>query len=86
MTGEKGKQARRIFSVELDSGEDLLKVNVPNRTQRIMVEGTIGVLKQARFVEDAVLELVGTDGVLRVDLTREDLAAPSRSRAGVIPR
>jgi hypothetical protein len=48
-----------------------------------MMEGTIGALKHAEFVEDAVLELVGTNGVLRVDLSREDLAKPSqRSRMG----
>jgi hypothetical protein len=41
------------------------------------MEGTIGALKYAEFVEDTVLELVGTGGVLRVDLSREDLAKPS---------
>jgi len=60
--------------VELDSGDDLLKVNIPNRSQRIMVEGTIGALKRAEFVDDAVLELVGTNGTLRVDLSKDDLA------------
>jgi hypothetical protein len=74
MVGKRGKQPRRVFSVELDSGDDLLKVNVPNRSQRIMVEGTIGALKHAGFVEDTVLELVGTDGILRVDLSRDDIA------------
>ena len=60
--------------MELDSGDDLLKVNIPNRSQRIMVEGTIGALKRAEFVDDAVLELVGTNGTLRVDLSKDDLA------------
>jgi hypothetical protein len=79
MAGERG--ARRIFSVELDSGDDLLKVSIPNRSQRILMEGTIGTLKQAGFVEDAVLELVGTNGVLRVDLSREDMEKYNRKEA-----
>jgi hypothetical protein len=73
MTGKNATQVKRVFSVELESGDDLLKVNIPNRSQRMMMEGTIGALKHAEFVEDAVLELVGTDGVLRVDLSRDDL-------------
>jgi len=67
----------RVFTVELNSGSDLRKVNVPNGTQRILVEGTIGTLKHAGFVEGTVLELVGTGGILRVDLSREDLAIPT---------
>jgi len=78
MARKKGAQARRVFSVELNSGDDLLRVNVPNRSQRIMVEGTIGALKRAEFVEDAVLELVGTNGTLRVDLTKSDLTKHAR--------
>jgi hypothetical protein len=78
MTGKKGAQIRRVFSVELDSGDDLLKVNIPNRSQRIMMEGTIGALKHAVFVEDAVLELIGTNGILRVDLSKHDLEKHSR--------
>lgn len=75
---------RRVFSVELDSGSDVSRLNVPNGSQRILMEGTIGVLKRAEFVEDSVLELVGTNGILRVDLSREDLAKHG-SRRGAGP-
>jgi len=50
------------------------RLNVPNGTQRVLMEGTIGSLRHAGFVEDTVLELEGTEGVLRVDLSMEDLA------------
>ena len=56
-------------------------MSIPNRSQRILMEGTIGTLKQAGFVEDAVLELVGTNGVLRVDLSREDMEKYNRKEA-----
>ncbi len=45
------------------------------------MEGTIGSLKRAEFVEDSVLELVGTNGVLRVDLSGKDLAKLVRKGA-----
>lgn len=73
-------EKERVFTVELNSGSDLKKVNVPDGAQRILMEGTIGTLKHAEFVEDTVLELVGTEGVLRVDLSREDLAKPSQKQ------
>ena len=68
----------RVFSIELDSGNALKKVSVPNGKQRVLLEGTIGSLEHARFVEDAILELIGTDGVLRVDLSKEDLTFGQR--------
>ena len=74
MVRKKSTDAGRVFSVELDSGSDVRKLSVPNGSQRIMMEGTIGALRHAGFVEDSVLELVGTAGILRVDLSREDLA------------
>jgi len=68
----------RVFTVELDSGDGLKRVSVPNGAQRILMEGTIGPLKKAWFIEDSILELVGTSGVLRVDLSRNDLAKSSQ--------
>jgi len=81
MARNKGAQGRRVFLIELDSGDDLLKVNVPNRSQRTMVEGTIGALKRAEFVEETVLELEGTEGVLGADLAKEDLVRSGRRRS-----
>ena len=67
----------RVFTVELNSRSDMKNLIVQNRAQHVLMEGTIGILKHAEFVEDTVLELVGTRGVLRLDLTREDLAKPT---------
>jgi hypothetical protein len=67
----------RVFTVELNSRSDMKNLIVQNRAQHVLMEGTIGILKHAEFVEDTVLELIGTRGVLRLDLTREDLAKPT---------
>jgi hypothetical protein len=71
----------RVFTLELNSGSDLRRVSVPNGNQRVLVEGTLGILNRARFVETNVLEVAGTNGVLRVDLAPEDLTKP-RARRG----
>jgi len=69
---------RRGFSIELSSGSDLKRLKVPNGTRRILVEGTIGALRHAEFVEDSVLELVGSNGVIRIDFSKGDLSSASR--------
>jgi len=73
-TGARRSERGRVFTIELNSGSDVKRLNVPNGTQRVLMEGTIGSLKHAGFVEDAVLELEGSEGVLRVDLSMDDLA------------
>ena len=78
MTREKEAGGKRVFSVELSSGSDLSKLNVPNESKRLLMEGTIGTLKRAEFVEGSVLELVGTNGILRVDLSMDDLVKHAR--------
>lgn len=79
MAKDKGGGEERGFVVELNSGSDLKNVNFTDWAQRILLEGTIGNLKCANFVEDGVLELAGTEGVLRIDLSKQDLTEASRS-------
>lgn len=77
MSETKRSEKERVFIVELHSTSDVKNVIVENAAQRIVMEGTIGALRHAEFVEDTVLELAGTRGVLRIDLAREDLVKPS---------
>jgi len=65
--------------LELDSGSDLKKVSVPNGAQRLLLEGTIGTLKRVEFIEDSVLELAGSTGIIRIDLSREDMVKFAKS-------
>jgi len=77
MSETKRSEKERVFIGELHSTSDVKNVIVENAAQRIVMEGTIGALRHAEFVEDTVLELAGTRGVLRIDLAREDLVKPS---------
>ena len=70
----------RVFSVDLKSS-DAIKSAALGSSGRdgVMMEGTIGSLVHARFVENSVLEVVGTRGVLRIDLSMEDLTNIARA-------
>jgi len=64
------------FSIELQSKEYLKTMKMANgKSECVLVEGTLGNLTQTRFDEDIVLEIIGTKGTLRVDLTQEQLKA-----------
>ena len=78
MTDGKRYADERAFAIELNSGSELKNVNFTNWSQRIVLEGSIGTLKHADFVEGSVLELVGTEGVLKIDFSKEDMAKASQ--------
>lgn len=65
----------RTFSVELESKASLRSINVTQRMQdNVLIEGTIGDLVGAYFTEGIVLEVVGQKGVVRLDLTPEEIS------------
>lgn len=68
----------RVFSVELTSKRNLKNVTLTNgSSDSVLVEGTIGELVQARFAEGIILEVVGKNGVLRVDLRENEIQKPT---------
>ena len=68
------KGSSHAFSIELKSKEFLRNVMISNRTgETVFVEGFLGELEEVSFVEGAMLELRGRNGVLRMDLKEEEL-------------
>ena len=64
----------RVFSVELKSRKNLKNVTLANgSSDSVLVEGTIGELVQATFAEGIILEVVGRNGVLRIDLAEDEI-------------
>lgn len=64
----------RFFSVELKSKRNLKNVTLTNGSaDSVLVEGTIGELVHASFTEGIILEVVGKNGVLRVDLREDEI-------------
>ncbi|MBN1861086.1 MAG: hypothetical protein JW840_06455 [Candidatus Thermoplasmatota archaeon] len=64
----------RGFSVELKSKGNLKNATLTNGSYNsVLVEGTIGELMQATFVEGIILEVVGKKGILRIDLGENEI-------------
>ena len=71
----------RIFSIELKSKNSLKNVTLVNGScDSVLIEGTIGELVQAVFAEGVVLEVVGKNGVLRLDLGVDDIKKTSEQK------
>jgi len=75
----------RVFSVELKSKSHLKNVTLTNgSSDSVLVEGTIGELVQATFAEGVILEVVGKNGILRIDLGEDEIKkTTSQNRAEV---
>ena len=68
------RQKGRVFSVELKSKRDLKTITLTNgSSDSVVVEGTIGELVHARFEEGVILEVVGKEGILRIDLEEGEI-------------
>jgi len=78
MVQTKNEKDELVFTVELKSRGNVKNVTLSNGAQGVLIEGTLGALKRAEFVEDVVLEVTGANGVLRVDLARKDLVKYAR--------
>jgi len=70
----KTKNKERVFSVELKSKRNLKNVTLTNGSSNsVLVEGTIGELVQATFAEGIILEVIGKNGILRIDLREDEI-------------
>lgn len=67
-------QKERFFSIELESNANLKNVTLSNgKNEKVLIEGTIGQLKYAIFNDDVVLEVVCDKGILRINLTQNEI-------------
>jgi len=74
----------RFFSVELTSKVNLKNVTVRDSSQEdVLVEGTLGKLQHAEFADGVVLEVFGDKGVLRVNLTIDDIKKMEKKKKEV---
>jgi hypothetical protein len=60
--------------VELKSKKNLKNISLANgSSDSVLVEGNIGELVQATFKEGIILEVIGKNGVLRIDLGDDEI-------------
>lgn len=68
------ENTERFFSVELKSKAHLKDLTLANGSpDGVLIEGTLGVLVAASFVEGELLEVVGQKGTLRINLKDSEL-------------
>jgi hypothetical protein len=71
---ENKMENERFFSVELKSKAHLKNVTLTNgSSDSALIEGTLGELVQATFVENEILEVVGTKGIFRINLEQHEI-------------
>ena len=63
---------KHSFSVLLKSKDHVKNVSLSDETE-VLFEGYLGELKSIGIIEEAVLEIKGSNGGLRVDLTLDQL-------------
>jgi hypothetical protein len=72
------RKKERVFSVELQSKKHLKSLNLTNGTAYgVLFEGSIGELVHATFKEGLILEVIGKNGTLRVDLQETEISKPT---------
>jgi hypothetical protein len=78
MTGTRNGKDERMFSIELRSKEEVKNVFLDG-DEKVLIEGSIGSFIRAQFLEGLVLEVIGSNGELRIDLAIRDLERPIKS-------
>jgi hypothetical protein len=74
-------EKERFFSLELKSKANLKNVTMTNGGhENVLIEGTIGRLRHATFVDGVVLEILCEKGVLRINLAEEDIKKSNTER------
>jgi hypothetical protein len=72
------EKTKRFFSIELHSKHQIKNMILTNNGQKesTLIEGTIGSFVEAIFTEGIILEVTGTEGVLRLDLQEQEIKRP----------
>lgn len=74
MSGKDTPEVRRGLSIELKRLGDVKSIVVSDRDRdQVLFEGSIGQLVEASMADHGVLEVRGVHGILRVDLTLDEL-------------
>ena len=84
MNIQENENNERDFSIELASNKHLTRFSTSsnNGGGSVLVEGTLGKLMHALFVEPEILEVKGSFGVLRLNLTSNEVKNPAKKTGG----
>jgi len=75
-----------VFSVEMKSKRHVKNISISDEAHdRVLFEGNLGKLLDMSLVEGDILELVGVNGVLRINITKEQLQEITKTASQVKP-
>jgi hypothetical protein len=71
----------RFFSIELNSKNQIKTISMTKDGQKeaALIEGSIGTFVEVSFNEGVILEVIGTNGTLRLDLHRDEIKTNSKN-------
>ena len=68
------KNVDHTFTVEMTSKKHVKSISISDDSHdRVLFEGNLGALQDLSLVEGDVLEIIGVNGVLRINLTKNQL-------------
>jgi hypothetical protein len=68
------EKMEHAFSIEMNSKKHVKHISVSDEPHdRVLFEGSLGELEEVFMVEGAVLEIKGANGILRIDLSEDEL-------------
>jgi len=68
------EKMEHAFSIEMKSKKHVKHISVSDEPHDgVLFEGYLGELEEVLMVEGAVLEIKGANGILRIDLSEDDL-------------
>ena len=71
------------FSIEMESKNSLKSINLSEGTKEtVLIEGNLGALQMVVLHEDALLEVIGIQGTLRLDMDKQTLESCIKKREG----
>ncbi len=73
------EDGERDFSIELNSNQRLTRFSANGG---VLIEGTLGKLQHALFVEPEILEVKGTYGVLRINIRKSEVKDTDKKANG----
>ena len=78
MNPREKEDCERDFSIELTSNKHRLSILSTQTNGGVLIEGTLGKLQHAIFVEPEILEVKGSFGFLRLHLRRNEITVLDR--------
>jgi hypothetical protein len=82
----KKRLEKHSFSVELNIKEHVKRFFILDDSgNRVLFEGSLGDLKEISLIEGLMLEVRGSNGILRMDMTEEELKRVLIEKRDAIP-